>query len=469
MKMRLAPWQAVAVNNPYDHFAFFGGVAAGKSCTGSHFALKMIKLHPEKTGFIGANTYDQLSQATLREFFYWIEYYGLEFVVDKRPPLGWGQTRTLKKYTNTIHVRNPNTGSVTLIFARVLSDENPLRGIEFSWYWLDETRDTPEITHDVVISRMRESELIKGMITTTTNGEDWTYKRFCLSKSLSYGAIHVPTIKSVEYGIISEKYYNTMRQTYSPLMAEQELDARHVNILGGKAYYAACDENRRSEAPWGDVVPDRDRPLIIGCDFNFNPAPCVWVVGQIGPPPFHDHIHWFSEISLNEASTVEMTYQLLSRFPNFFYRIFGDVSGGMGTTSNAGITDYNQISNVLAESGSGYSIDYFQSDDKSNPKVRSRVENLNSRLKNALGEIRLTYDPTQCPLLDADFKMVGWKQTTQTGKGKLDSGGDCNRTHASDAAGYAVWKLFPPTTVTEIVDSIPSQARKESGLMELFQ
>jgi hypothetical protein len=463
---KLAPWQAVAINNPYDHFAFFGGVAAGKSCAGSHFVIKMITEHPEKTGFIGANTYDQLSQATLRELFYWLEHYNLDFVVDKMPPAHWKCKRALKKYSNTIHVRNPANETVSLIFARVLSDENPLRGIEFSWYWLDETRDTPERTHDVVLSRMRESEFIKGIITTTTNGEDWTFKRFCMGDPRVYGSMHVPTFKSVEYGIISEKYYQTLRQTYSPLLAQQELDALHVNILGGKAYYAASDVNRKRIAPWGDEVPDRNKPLIIGCDFNFNPSPCVWVVGQIGEGEFSEHIHWFHEIALSEASTVEMTYQLLNQFPGFFYRVFGDVSGGVGTTSNAGETDYQQISNILNQAGVPFSIDYFQEDSKQNPKVRSRVENMNARLKNAVGEIRMTYNPDNCPLLDGDFKMVGWKQNTQTGRGKLDSGGDPMRTHASDAAGYAVWKLFPPVFITEIVDPVPSQVRAEFGLLE---
>lgn len=465
-KVKLAPWQAAAINNKSDHFAFFGGVATGKSFSGSHFAIRMITEHPDKTGFIGANTYDQLSQATLRELFYWLEYYNLDFVVDRIPPINWDAKRTLKKYSNTVHIRNPHTKKVSLIFTRVLSDENPLRGLEFSWYWLDETRDTPERTHDVIVSRMRESDLIKGIITTTTNGEDWTYKRFVKTDQKSYGSMHVPTQKSVEYGIIDNKYYETMRQTYSELLAQQELDAMHVNILGGKAYYAASDENRKRVSPWGDAHPDRSKPLIIGCDFNFAPSPCVWVIGQIGEGKYSEHIHWFYEISMAEASTVEMTYQVLNQFPDFFYRIFGDMSGGVGTTSNAGETDYHQISNTMNQAGAVFSIDYFQGDTKQNPKVRSRVENMNARLKNAVGEIRMTYNPDNCPLLDGDFKMVGWKQTVQTGRGKLDGGGDPMRTHASDAAGYATWKLFPPVLITEIVDPIPSQLRSEFGLLE---
>lgn len=473
---RLAPWQAAVVRNPFDHFAFYGGVATGKTFTGSHFSIAMIQEHPEMTGFIGANTYDQLSQATLREFFYWLEEYGYEFVVDRRPPQHWGYNRTLKQYNNTVHVRNPKTGNVTLIFTRVLSDENPLRGIEFSWYWLDETRDTPEITHDVVLSRMRETpDFMKGLITTTTNGEDWSYKRFVLGRDneFNYGSMHVRTEESLRLGIITEKYYNTMRRSYSPLMAQQELDALHVNVGGGKAYYAANERNRRRISPWGDLVPNRERPLVVGCDFNFNPAPCVWMVGQIGPPIwspdgkifYGDCIHWFGEISMTEASSEMMTLKLLGQYPKFFYQIYGDVSGGVGTTSNAGETDYHQISTVMAEAGVGYTIDYFQGEERTNPKVRNRVENMNSRFYNALGEIRQTYDPVNCPLFDGDVKMVGWKPTTSSGRGKLDDGGDCQRTHATDAAGYAVWKLFPPTRYAGIVESLPSSIRTEAGLL----
>lgn len=472
---RLAPWQAAVIYNPFDHFAFYGGVATGKTFTGSHFAISMIQNHAGMTGFIGANTYDQLSQATLREFFYWLEHYGYEFVVDRRPPDTWKTKRALKQYNNTVHVKNPSNNVVTCIFTRVLGDENPLRGIEFSWYWLDETRDTSEITHDVILSRMRETpDFMKGLITTTTNGEDWSYKRFVKSNAgFSYGSMHVKTMESVKLGIISQKYYDTMRQSYSPLMALQELDAQHVNILGGKAYYAASDKNRRRIAPWGDSVPTRDRPLVVGCDFNFNPAPCVWMVGQVGPnyysPDgkifFGDCIHWFGEISMNGVSSIDMTYQLLTMYPNFFYQVFGDVSGGVGTTSNAGETDYHKIGQTLDESGAAYSIDYFQGDIKSNPKVRSRVENMNSRFSNALGEIRQTYDPQKCPLFDGDVKMVGWKPATNAGRGRLDDGGDFQRTHASDGAGYAVYKLFPPNRITEIVESLPSGIRGEFGIL----
>jgi hypothetical protein len=475
-QVSLAPWQFAALYQPFDHFAFYAGIGAGKTYTGSHFAINQINHYPERTGLIGANNYDQLSQATLRELFYWLDYYGYDYVIDRIPPYIWGGKRELKSYKNVLSIRNPKTEKVSTVFIRVLSDADPLRGIEISWYWLDETRDTPEYTHDVILGRMRETPgYMKGIITTTTNGEDWSYKRFVLGAKrgdYTYGSMHVPTLAAVDAGILTRQYYTTLTKSYSPLMALQELEAKHVNILGGKAYYAASDKNRRRIAPWGDSVPNRERPLVIGCDFNFNPAPCVWMVGQVGPAIwssdgktfYGDCIHWFGQISDTNIGTVEMTYKLLMQYPDFFYQIFGDCSGGQGTTSNAGVTDYNQISETMMEAAAMFSIDYFEADTHQNPKVRSRVENMNARFCNAMGEVRQTYDPVNCPLFDGDIKMVGWKRNIQSGRGKLDDGGDCTRTHATDGAGYAVYKLFPPIVYSSVVPSVRSEALHDIGI-----
>lgn len=465
-EIELAPWQAATIHNPYMHFAMLGGVATGKTYTGAHFAIDMLEKYPDITGFIGANTYDQMSQATLREFFYWLDEYNFEFMHDKKPPEGWGIPK-LKSYKNTVTVLNPDTGKGTLIFTRVLAKGSPLRGMEFSWYWIDESRDTPQNTHDVILSRMRESEVMKGLVTTTTNGEDWAFQRFVKGRStgnLLYGSLHVPTEASVKCGIITDAYYQSLLQSYSPLMAAQELFAEHVNVLGGRAYYAADKRNQVRIAPWGDREPDRSRPLVVGCDFNFSPAPCIWMVGQTGPDIssgegtyYSEHIHWYDEIVLTEASTVEMTETLIARYPDFFFRVFGDSSGNKGTTSNAGEHDYNQMAQTFADHQQQFSIDVEQS----NPLVKNRIENMNRLCRSYAGTCRQTYNPDACPNFDTDLRIVGWKAHPISGKGHLDGKGDANRTHASDGAGYAVYKMFPPGRQMEIIESVPSAVRAD--------
>lgn len=460
VRFKLAPYQLLGVFPPVEHFAFYGGVGCGKSFTLAHFAIAHILRFPHLTGFIGANTYDQLTQATLRELLYWLDYHGLEWVIDSMPPPHWGAKRKFKVYKNILSVRHPRTGDPVNVFTRTLSDPDALRGVEFSWYGIDETRDTPENTHDVILSRLRESEYVRGLIATTTNGKDWSWKRFVeRADGKLYHAMHVPTKEAVRLGILTEAYLNTMLHTYSELMALQELEAQHVNVLGGRAYYAASDRNRSGMAPWGDTVPNPDRPLIVGCDFNFSPAPCIWMVGQLGPPLYApdgsywgDRIHWFGEVSMLEASTPTMTMSLIGKYPGFFYQVYGDASGEKGSTSNAGEHDYHQMGAVFSDEGCFHSINY----DQANPRVRDRVENMNAKLCNAMGDVSMTYDPHACPNFDKDLDGVGWKPTIQKGVGKLDDGGDRQRTHASDGAGYAVWKLLPPGRRATLLPGIPS-------------
>lgn len=467
---RLMPWQIFAIYSPITHLALFAGVAAGKTFAGAHFVIDNMLKRPDLTGFIGANTYDQLSQVTLRELFYWLDHYGYEWVIDQQPPEEWGAyNKRFKSYKNVLTLRHPVTKELVHAFTRVLGKGNPLRGLEFAWYWIDETRDTPQNTHDILLSRMREDAYMKGLVTTTTNGYDWAHERFVKNgDNKVYGALHVPTLEAVKLGTLTQAYYDVMLQSYSPLLAEQELFARHVNIFSGRAYYCASETNRRIMSPWGLTAPDRRWPLVVGCDFNFSPAPHVWTVSQLGPQWFETkrgkdwsrNLHTFNEVTGVETSTEVMAQTLLERFPGFHYRIFGDASGGIGTTSNAGETDYQQIGKVLSAAGATFSIDH----DQRNPLVRNRVENMNSKMRNGLGEVHYTYSHQYCPMLDEDFKKVGWLPNTQRGRGKLDNAGDVQRTHASDSVGYKMWKLLPPMWFTSTEgQNIPSQASQMLG------
>jgi len=399
------------------------GIAVGKSFTGAHFVIKMMTEHPEMTGLICANTYSQLSQATLAELFLWLDRYGFEYLIDKKPK--WKGTRLFKSYENVLSVRINNT--VAHAFTRVMSNADALRGLNLSWAWLDETRDTPENTHDVVMSRMRETHgFQRSLITTTTAGEDWCWKRFFQgADGINFGYVRAKTIQMVEAGIIAQSFYDSMRAAYSPQVAAQELDAEFVSVLEGRAYYSADASNEEH-----NYQPD-DFELFVGMDFNFSPAPCAWVVGQIAQDGI---VHCFDEISAKEISTFEMARRLATKYPDHHLRIFGDASGNRGTTSNAGQTDYSQISEVLQAAGVSFSIDVNQA----NPLVKDRVENMCRLLHDGNNKLTLKYDPIYCPLLHNDLRKVQWKN------GKLSGNGDNDLTHAADGLGYAMFKLLPP-------------------------
>ena len=464
---RSADYQLAVLENPFEHFAMFGGIATGKTFTGSHWVIQRMFERPELTGLIGANNYDQLSQATLRELFYWLDQYEIPYVIDCRPPASWGLTRKVfKTYKNILSLQIV-PGIITTVFTRVMSAPNPLRGTEFSWYWLDETRDTPKETFNVILSRLRESpDYRRGLITTTTNGEDWGFDNFItLGTYPLRGSIHVPTKESVRCGIISQSFYDMLLASYDTLFAQQELFALHVNIMGGRAYYSFGAHNQKP-CPWGDIAPSPERgPLIVGADFNFDPAPMLWVVGQLGPAgsQWEDHLHWFDQVLGRQVSTRAQTQELISRYgTNFLYNVYGDASGGRGSTSNAGEHDFAQMAEEFDAAGCGFTIDF----DPANPRVIDRVQNMNRLARAANGAVSMTYDKSRCTHLTQDARLVGWRRTLD-GRGKLDDRGNKELTHAMDAAGYAAWKVLPFARHGFMAEAAPmSEARREiTGLV----
>lgn len=450
---KLPDYQAAALLQDFIHFAFVGGIASGKTFIGSHWVIKMLWDNPGKTGFIGANTYDQLSGATLQELFSWFNEYNIDYVIDRMPPKEWRAARRFKSYQNIISVRYyvNKKQVISYIHTRVMSGANNLRGITITWAWMDELAFAPINAHNVVLSRLRETKgYFRTLATTTTNGENWFYERYVKNPSPIYRTMHVETYRSVEAGIITQEFYDSLLSSYSKNLADQELFARYVNALEGRAYYSQSKKNQSSVFPWsGSIYPDPDLPIEVGCDFNYSPAPMCWTLSQ--KSPCGKFLHTFREYSQVECSTETMAERLAQDYGDFFIRIYGDASGARGTTG-AGDTDYNIIADTLSDFGVTFSINTTLA----NPKVRDRVENTNRMLCDASGQVSYTYNPDSCPLLDADFRGVGWTQ-----KGKLTGNGNVLLTHSSDSLGYKIWKLFPPLQRTTAISRVASQNIKD--------
>ena len=142
------------------------GQGSGKTENIGVQTIEVIQVAPQIKGFIGANTYIQLSQSTLTKAFAawekykgWVEYdkdnpHG-SYVVDKKPPAHFKKYHKLKSYNNTISFDNG-----CLIFTGSLDNYKAHDGKEFGWAHLDETKDTPKeaITH-VILARLRQMGL----------------------------------------------------------------------------------------------------------------------------------------------------------------------------------------------------------------------------------------------------------------------------------------------------------------------
>ena len=109
--------------------------------------------------------------------------------------------------------------------------------------------------------------------------------------------------------------------------------------------------------------------------------------------------------------------------------VYGDASGAAMQTT--GSSDYQIIKRFFAARLA--TVQYRVP--AANPPVRDRVSLMNSKLRNANGEVCLYVDPKCRELID-DFEQVSYQEDS----GQIDKDRDRKRTHLSDALGYLIWQ-----------------------------
>ncbi|MBI5888193.1 MAG: terminase [Deltaproteobacteria bacterium] len=220
--------------------------------------------------------------------------------------------------------------------------------------------------------------------------------------------------------IVAEPEVEGARRILDPRTFRQEYEASFEG-RAGRVYYA-YDAKRHVDA---GIEVDPKLPIAVCCDFNVDP--CVWELAQTDGRL----VLVFDEIALRDTNTYEMCKEFLRRYGRHRagFVVHGDAAGSARST--AGKSDYA----IMMEMGFK-----DQRVKRSNPAVRDRVNAVNSMLRNAREEVRLTHHP-RCAQLRKDFEKVEW----------TDGGVDIDKarpelTHAADALGYFVAAEFPLTT-----------------------
>lgn len=167
IEVSLSKPQAAILNCRAAVILNMAGQGAGKTSVIGYSTGMLIEMFPELAGFLGANTYGQLSSSTLKgvfrewkRVFGWTEYHvksnpSGDFVVDKVPPLHFERFEHFKDYNNIISFR-----SGAIVFLGSLDKYKAHDGKEFAWAHLDETKDTKEeALTEVIFGRLRQMGL----------------------------------------------------------------------------------------------------------------------------------------------------------------------------------------------------------------------------------------------------------------------------------------------------------------------
>ena len=422
--MDLTRPQLAIYNSKRNYNLFMAGIGSGKTHIGGEVAFKYISNHPEIRGFIGANSYGQLSKSTLVKMQKVWASKGVKenthYVIDKQPLSHFRVIgEKLKSYSNTISFANG-----CLIYLGSMDSYKLIDGMEFGWAILDETKDTKEVAvKEVIIGRLRQAGLPKDInplyIFTSPAKVDWLNEMFELDH-------YQDEIESIIFR--KGKYFR--KATGDQLVVISSSHHNKKNLAKGfidrliKAFKGNEDLKNmliyglpfgRSGGEWLHSFDQKyhvkechfnpDLPLHIALDFNVNPYMTL-LVHQIEHVENKVKVRMIDEICLEnpQNTTPDVCHELINRYEPLglkFLYYYGDPSGNARkTNSKEARTDYKALEQVVYR--------FINEDSNRVPKRSEPVSNSKyflNRVYSGNTNIELEIDP-KCVNFIGDAKYL---------------------------------------------------------------
>ena len=457
---------------------FLAGVGSGKTHIGGIISYRFIKNFPHVRGFIGANTYLQLTQSTLfrireywksigvKEFDKTSNPYG-QYVVNKKPPTHYiTEGHNFDDYYGIISFVN---GCV--IFTGSLDHAEAHYGKEFAWSILDETKDSDETDiKEVILSRLRQrgiyikdgqlsregTDFNPAYFLTSPAKTDWINDLFELEKyidEISSKIYSDTTFFAKEFNnkfvTISSTYHNlkNLPANYIDGIRERNSEERARALIYGNPFSTTGGEFYSSFDRIKHVGSVRYNPeLAIHISFDQNSVPynsaSIWQVEKVNDIW---ELRAIDEIALENPrnSTEEVCEEFMSRYPRHRTGVFyyGDASGHNRSVMNK---DFKHHYEIIEYKLSRYLLNTSDRTLFQNPSLVLRRDFINRIFENKL-PIRIIINE-DCHYIINDFMYV--KQALDGTKDKhivtdKETGDKYQKYgHMSDSADYLIVELF---------------------------
>ena len=285
-------------------------------------------------------------------------------------------------------------------------DPNSLKGPNLASAGIDEPFLIDEDILPVILSRLRcrEAKVTELFLTGTPEELNWGYE---LAQNIDERYdIGIVTGRTTDNYHLAPHFLSMLEKAFDENQRAAYMEGKFVNLTAGRVY-KYFDRHLVLELFLGS------NRVMAGIDFNVDhlTAELFMEYGDGG-------VHFFDEIHLVNATTYELADLLHERYPAI--TVFPDPAG-RARKSSADATDFT----ILRDKG--FTVEARAA----HPPVRSRVNAVNKLLR----EGKLTCSAA-CKHLIKDFEQVTWKN------GDISKSNEA-LTHASDAAGYAIEKLYP--------------------------
>lgn len=251
--------------SPTRYRLYAGGFGSGKTLCGCQEAIQLALRYPNNFILVGAQTYPNLRDTTMRTF--------LEVV--PHPVLQGGKIDiALNKSENMLSFHN---GSAVIF--RSMDDPNKYKSLNLGAFYIDEVSEVAEEIWMMLESRLRRNNVPRrtGFGTTNPEGGSWVYSKFVQNKGeqKNYAYFQAPTTENV---YLPEDYVQGLLDSYP------ESWVRRYIYADWSAFEGQVFPEFEPRYPY--VIPHEDpnpeHPVYLGLDHGLhNPTAALW--GSVNP------------------------------------------------------------------------------------------------------------------------------------------------------------------------------------------
>lgn len=406
-----------------DISCYQGGYGSGKTYCGALRGIFLALRYPGIKGFVGASTQDLIDNTTKVQYVDHLTNMGFEEGLHF-----WFEDRKTKLcFIN---------GS--LIYFKTTSDPEQYRSYNLGFVEFEEGSLISENAFDVLLSRLRQAKrpewdnhfCYNFFIHTNPGGmRGWIYRNFINPKTKKKGYRYV-TASTRENKSLHAAYVEMLEEKYSKEQIQELIEGVDVDRDDTIAFPDFNELNIRD-----NLTINRKEPLILTCDFNFNPM--CWYLVQ-----YYNGV-WvvLREMVVNSITTQEMCKVAQTYIDKFGVRTFKLMGDSHGKDQKTNGSDYGIM--MAYFQNKGYNVELRIAN--SNPLIKERLALLRGLICNAKGQRRLFVD-SSCKKLIYNF---------DEGRNNLANGGMKSPTdmeiqkdpelkymvHPIDAISYPMWYL----------------------------
>lgn len=372
------------LNNPSrvynDIVCYYGGMGAGKTFSGSLKGLVFCLKWAGVRGLVGAKSQDLLDNTTKRKYVEHLENMGLKDGVHY-----W--------FTDRGQTLNFINGSI--IRFKTLSDWQQFMSEEFTFIEFEEASFLDEIVFIKLLTRLRQAKRNDWdgyyrslfMHTNPQGKRGWINKFFInpKTKKQSYRFIRCSTRENKHLG---DEYVEMLEEAYSAEQVQEMIEGLDVDYDNTVAFPNFTTDNIKD-----DLEYDPNYPLILSCDFNYNPM--CWYLMQEREGIWYI-LRELINLNVTTKQSCQLVQPIIDEFNNKHLIIMGDSHGRDKKTNGS---DYTVMLAHFNEAG----YDVTLRVQKSNPLIKDRLAVLRGLIKNAKNSIKLYVD-SSCKWLIYNFE-----------------------------------------------------------------